>query len=60
MKQMLEMAEKLAENIKFVRIDLYECGDQIFFGEMTFSPACCVFPYFSKEFDLEMGKKLKM
>lgn len=58
LKQMLEIAEKLAGNIKFVRIDLYELGGQIFFGEMTFSPACCVFPYFSKEFDLEMGKRL--
>lgn len=26
---------------------------------MTFSPACCVFPYFSEKFDIEMGKKFK-
>lgn len=56
--EMLKMAADLAEGFKFVRVDLYESNDQIFFGELTFSPACCVFPYFSDKFNREMGEKL--
>ena len=58
--KMKEISTRLSQDFKFVRIDLYEYEGKILFGEMTFSPACCAFPYFSKEFDLEMGRKLKL
>lgn len=58
--EMLEIAERLAEDFKFVRVDLYELNGKIYFGELTFSPGCCVLPYFTKKFDLEMGQKLKI
>ncbi len=35
---MFEIAEKLSSGIPFVRIDLYQCQNQIFFGEYTFYP----------------------
>lgn len=56
--RMKEIAAELSKDFKFVRIDLYEYEGKILFGEMTFSPACCVFPYFSDAFDKAMGKKL--
>lgn len=56
--EMLEMSADLAADFKFVRVDLYELNDRIYFGEMTFSPACCVFPYFSDKFIIQMGKYL--
>ena len=56
--EMITIAEILSKDIPFVRIDLYEYKERVLFGEMTFSPACCVFPYFSDKFDKEMGKKL--
>jgi len=56
--RMKEIAAELSKDFKFVRIDLYEYEGTILFGEMTFSPACCVFPYFSDAFDKAMGKKL--
>ena len=56
--RMKEIAAELSKDFKFVRIDLYEYQGKILFGEMTFSPACCVFPYFSDAFDKAMGKKL--
>lgn len=56
--EMLKMSSDLSSDFKFVRVDLYELNDQIYFGEMTFSPACCVFPYFRDEFILKMGKYL--
>lgn len=58
--EMLKMAADLASEFKFVRIDLYELNDKIYFGEMTFSPACCVFPSFSERFNRKMGKYLKL
>ena len=36
---MIEISEKLAANIPFVRIDLYEIKNKIYFGEMTFYPS---------------------
>ena len=35
---MLEYAEILAEDFEFVRVDLYDVNDRIYFGELTFSP----------------------
>ena len=57
-KEMIEMSKKLSEDFDFVRVDLYERDDQILFGELTFSPATCVFPYLSEQFLIDMGKKL--
>ena len=57
--RMKEIARVLSRGFEFVRVDLYEINGNILFGEMTFSPACCVFPYFSKEFDIEMGNKFE-
>ena len=56
-EKMKEVARVLSQGFEFVRVDLYEIDGDILFGEMTFSPACCVFPYFSEKFDIEMGKK---
>lgn len=58
LKKMIEVAKNLSREFKFVRVDLYERNGKLLFGELTFSPACCVFPYFSRKFDIEMGAKL--
>lgn len=36
--EMLEIAGRLSEGILFVRVDLYNAGGHIYFGEMTFYP----------------------
>lgn len=33
---MVELAENLATNIPFVRVDFYEISGEIYFGELTF------------------------
>lgn len=58
LEKMLEISKTLSEEFKFVRIDLYEIDNKILFGEMTFTPAACVFPYFTNDFLLEYGEKL--
>lgn len=57
---MLKIARTLSHNFSFVRVDLYEVKGKIYFGELTFSPACGVLPYFTDEFIYEMGKKLQI
>lgn len=36
---MMECSRKLSEPFKFVRCDFYVVGDQLYFGELTFTPA---------------------
>lgn len=58
--EMIDIARKLSEDFKFVRVDLYELDGKVYFGELTFSPGNCVLPYFTHKFDLEMGRKLQI
>lgn len=60
LEQMVEVAKKLSEDFKFVRVDLYELNGKVYFGELTFSPAACVFGNFTDEFNEEMGKLLQI
>lgn len=38
LKEMVEIASQLCKDFEFVRVDLYEHEDKIYFGELTFSP----------------------
>ena len=60
LQQMLSIATILSKDFSFVRVDLYEEKEKIYFGELTFSPACGVFPYFKDEFINDMGKRLNI
>lgn len=59
-EKMKEIAMELAKDFPFVRVDLYQIQDKILFGELTFSPACCIFPYFSDKFIENYGAKLNL
>ena len=37
--QMIKIAEKISKEFPFVRVDLYEINEKIYFGELTFTPA---------------------
>ena len=54
--EMISIAEKLGDDLPFVRIDLYDLGHRIEFSEMTHYPVsgkCKFTPY---EFDLMLGE----
>lgn len=57
---MKDISKILSKDFKFVRVDLYELDGKVYFGELTFTPACGVLPSFSDEFLLEQGKKLRI
>ena len=43
LSEMIRIAETLANGIDLVRVDLYSDGNKIWFGEMTLTPAGCIF-----------------
>lgn len=58
--EMLDIAKKLSSDFDFVRVDLYEIQGKVYFGELTFTPANGVFPYFTQSFLEKMGKKFSV
>lgn len=53
--EMLEIAERLAGSIDFVRVDLYALDDRVVFGEMTNYPASGKGPFDPPAFDRTIG-----
>ena len=39
LSEMIEIAERLSQDFNFVRVDLYDCPNKVYFSELTFSPA---------------------
>jgi hypothetical protein len=54
--EMISIAERLARDTDFVRVDLYALPDRIVFGEMTSYPAGGHSPFFPESFNDEFGK----
>lgn len=52
---MIKCAESLASDIDLVRIDLYSNGSRIWFGEITLTPAGCIFHRWSNKALDKMG-----
>jgi hypothetical protein len=53
--QMISMAERLSDGIDFVRVDLYDIGDRVVFGEMTTNPGGLAERYDPQEWDATFG-----
>lgn len=58
--EMLAVAEKLAEDLPFCRVDLYNVDGRIYFGEMTMTPATGLLFHFTDEFLLAQGNNLSL
>lgn len=58
--KMIKISEDLAKNFPFVRVDLYNINGQIYFGEMTFTPAKGTLILDDDKCDFEMGEWLKI
>lgn len=56
LEEMVTVAEKLAEGIDLVRVDLYSNGSRIWFGEMTLTPAGCIFHRWTQSALDDMGE----
>ena len=58
--QMLRLAEKLAADFPFVRVDLYEIESRIYFSEFTLTPVGGFIPFNPPEWDLKLGSMLRL
>lgn len=58
-KELIELAEKLAEPFDFVRVDLYNLSDNILFSELTFHSGGGLVPFEPKEYDYRFGEYFK-
>ncbi|WP_276390843.1 ATP-grasp fold amidoligase family protein [Eudoraea chungangensis] len=58
--KMLEIAEILAKDFLYVRVDLYTVGENIYFGEMTFHPASGFARFVPQKWDYYFGDLLKL
>ena len=57
---MLELAEKLAMEIPFVRVDFYEINGKVYFGELTFFPGAGLEEFTPQEYDKRLGDLLDL
>lgn len=57
---MVDMANKLAEGIPFVRVDFYDINGNIYFGEMTFYPAGGMGKLMPDEWNDILGQWIKL
>ncbi|WP_162096684.1 ATP-grasp fold amidoligase family protein [Desulfotalea psychrophila] len=60
LKEMIKCAELLSKGFPFVRVDLYTTGEQIYFGELTFTPSGGRAYFTPKKYDLILGESIKL
>lgn len=58
--KMIHLAELLSTNIPCVRVDFYEIGKSIFFGELTFFHYSGLVRFEPEEWDLKIGNLLNL
>lgn len=56
LESMIAYASRLSEGLDFVRVDLYDVGEKVYFGELTFTPQKGVMSYFSNRAIRIMGE----
>lgn len=57
---MKKKAEELSKKHIFLRVDFYDVGGKVYFGELTFYPASGFGRFTSDEWDVKMGNWLKL
>lgn len=60
LSDMLRVAKKLAKGTEFVRVDVYQVNDGIYFGELTFFPASGMGTFTPVEWNVRLGDLLKL
>lgn len=60
LNEMIRIAEQLAKDFDFVRVDFFESKGKLYIGELTFTPNAGRIKYLSKEALIEVGKMLEI
>lgn len=59
-EKMLQFAEKLSVGTKELRVDFYECGNRLYFGELTFFDGSGFTPMVPMEWDYKLGNNIDL
>ncbi len=59
-QKMIELAESLAVNMPFVRIDFYDVDDKIIFGEITFYPTAGFGRFQPEDWNKKLGDMIQL
>ena len=59
-EKMKELAKRLSQNIPHVRIDFYNVGEKIYFGEFTFFHWSGMMPFNPEEWDYKLGSWIEL
>lgn len=60
LEEMIEIARRLSEPFPEVRVDLYQTGGKVYFGELTFTSLGGMMNYYTPEYLMEMGALMKL
>ena len=59
--KMKKLAEKLSKDFNYVRVDLYQLDNgEVYFGEMTFTPASGSMKWCDEKINLTLGRMIKL
>lgn len=57
---MLVLASKLSQGHPFLRVDFYDVGDKVYFGELTFFPTNGIGGFDPQEWDYKLGQMINL
>lgn len=57
---MLAICERLSSDFDFVRVDLYQVEEEVYFSELTFTPDGGILSYYTDKFDTYAGGLLRL
>lgn len=57
-REMVQVAQRLSRQFRFVRVDLYSVRGKVFFGEFTFAPEGGAGPLSNEEFGVSMMRRI--
>ena len=60
LEKMLEFARILSKGDVFTRVDFYSVDNDIYFGELTYTPGAGMIDFHPDEYDLKLGELLQL
>ena len=60
LSEMIDVAEKLSKDFCYVRIDLYDFENNVYFGEITFHHGSGLETIYPEKYDLELGQLIDL
>lgn len=58
--EMIEISKKLSDGFPFLRVDLYEISDHVYFSELTVIPNSGLMPFEPEVWDYTLGEYLQL